>query len=108
MNRPRLTLELAVCFGPAVLLLLTVGLLFAAVQAASLFSQATALHWEGPLLGIGTIACGAIGLTGMAFFARNLLLDRPAPRRPYLMLAAAILGVLSAVALLSSGACSRW
>ena len=85
-----LTIEVLVCFGPMILLL-GIGALLIPIQIAALIYEP--LLWQGPAEVIGFVLCGVIGLTSLFFLLSKI--DSGVPvRRPWLVLAGAIVGTV--------------
>ena len=96
-----LVLEVAVCFGPAILMLM-IGALLIPIQVMVLFVEP--VHWKGPVLLFGSVLCGAVGL-GTLF----LLLDRlccalgtATIEKPWFVFAGAVVGVIPLIDMVTS------
>ncbi len=96
-----LVIEVAVCFGPMILMLM-IGALLIPIQVMVLFVEPH--HWEGPVLLIGSVLCGAVGL-GTLFSLMDKLFSGPGTatiERPWLVLAGALIGVIPLIDVLTS------
>jgi hypothetical protein len=93
-----LALEIVVCFGPMGLMLM-MGALLIPIQIIALIDEP--LLWEGPVEIISMVLSGAVGL-GTVLFLLEKLFDEAAIKRPWLVFAGAIVGVMSLIEPLTS------
>jgi hypothetical protein len=67
--RTLLILEVLVCFGPMALMLM-IGALLIPIQIAAMIHEP--LVWNGPVEVIGSVLCGAVGLSTPSFLLITL------------------------------------
>ena len=84
---------LVVCFSPVTLFLLIGSLVLLPMQIY-LISGSGALHWERPVGLIAMISGGVVGLVTLISLAIRVLSEREVDR-PYLIIAGAIVGIVS-------------
>ena len=97
--RTLLLVEIVVCFGPMTVMLM-MGALLIPVQVIALFAEP--LLWEGPVEVIGMVLSGAVGLVTLLFLLDKLFDETAAVKRPWLVFAGAIIGMLSLIEPLTS------
>ena len=97
--RTLLLVEIVVCFGPMTVMLM-MGALLIPVQVIALFAEP--LLWEGPVEVIGMVLSGAVGLGTLLFLLDKLFDETATVKRPWLVFAGAIIGMLSLIEPLTS------
>ena len=93
-----LTIEILVCFGP-VLLLLVVGVTFAPIQLV--VATRDPLNWHSALTVVGQVTCGLIGTGTLAYVVGKLFAGEGSISRPMLVCIGIALGALAVSPLLS-------
>ncbi len=97
--RTLLLIEMVVCFGPMTVMLM-IGTLLVPIQVIALFAEP--LLWEGPAEVIGLVLCGSIGLVTLLLLLDKIFDKTATVRRPWLVLAGAIVGMLALIEPLTS------
>jgi hypothetical protein len=97
--RTLLLIEVVVCFGPMTVMLL-VGALLVPIQVIALFIEP--LLWEGPAEVIGMVLSGSVGLMTLLFLLDKLFDEMATVKRPWLVLAGAVIGMIPLVEPLTS------
>ena len=100
-SKKGLIVELVVCFGPLIPLLV-VGLLFAPVQLM-MVETAPSPNWLDAVIPLGQVACGLIGFASLVYVVRKLFEGHGAISRPTLVCVGTALGALAVSPMLLSG-----
>jgi hypothetical protein len=97
--RTLLIVEMVVCFGPMTILLM-MGALLVPIQVMALVWEP--LLWEGPVEVIGLVLSGSIGLVTLIVLLDKVFDETATVRRPWLVLAGAVVGMLALIEPLTS------
>jgi hypothetical protein len=99
-TKKSLIVELVVCFGPLIPLLV-LGLLVAPVQLM-MVGTAPSPNWLDAVIGLGQVACGLIGLASLAYVVSKLFEGHGSISRPTLVCIGTAIGALAVTPMLLS------